>query len=170
MTHRSQSFHGLLAALLASTLFGFTASPATAAPESAAGPFRDILGWWIGNGRLGFKDGKRETVKCRATYRWDESNLQLLQAIRCASPSGKVEIVGNVRETGGELRGTWAEKTYELSGELSGNVFPGGFRVKVAGDQVNASMTVFLKDGRQFVEIQFHEGTLLGLTLVLTRG
>jgi hypothetical protein len=170
MTRRPQLIQILLAALFASAMTSPATLPAIAAADNRAGPFQEILGWWIGTGRLGFKDGKMEPVKCRATYRWDDAGGQLRQAVRCASPSGKVEISGDIQESGGKLEGGWSEKTYELSGRLTGEVTPSGFRVRVSGDHVDAGMTVLLKGGRQIVEIQFHEGVLIGLSLILTRG
>ncbi|MFA9474215.1 MAG: hypothetical protein ACERJ2_06570 [Filomicrobium sp.] len=42
------------------------AAPSTGAEQGVVS-FQNLLGWWSGTGRLGFKDGKREAVKCRAT-------------------------------------------------------------------------------------------------------
>jgi len=76
-------------------------NPIAAAPSIAAGQgvgsFQNLLGWWSGTGRLGFKDGKREAVKYRATYRWDDAGGKLLQAVICASTSGKVHIKSEIQ-------------------------------------------------------------------------
>jgi hypothetical protein len=44
-----------------------------------------------------------------------------------------------------------------------------GLVVTVKGDDLNANMDVIVKDNRQIVEIQFHNTSLIGITLVLTR-
>ena len=75
------------------------AKPSIAAGEGA-GSFQSQLGWWSGTGRLKFKDGKREAVKCRATSRWDDAGGNLLQAVRCASASRKVDIKSETQEVG----------------------------------------------------------------------
>ena len=49
-------------------------------------------GRWVGEGRLGFKDGKIEAVKCRATYFLADNADELKQNIRCATTAGKIEV------------------------------------------------------------------------------
>lgn len=134
------------------------------------GPFAPLIGWWIGDGRLGFKDGKFETVKCRVTYVAGESADDLAQNIRCASPSGKVEIKSAVTHKDGKVAGSWTELVYNLSGQLSGEITNRGYRVQVAGDNLNATMDIIVKDTRQIIEIHFNSETLFGMTLVLTKG
>src|SRR5215471_6625286 len=43
-------------------------APAPTAPVPNGSPFKDLPGRWVGDGKIGLKDGKVETVKCRATY------------------------------------------------------------------------------------------------------
>ncbi|MEQ8825541.1 MAG: hypothetical protein RIC14_14325 [Filomicrobium sp.] len=132
--------------------------------------FQSLLGWWQGQGRLLMREGKPETVKCRATYRFGETKTQLLQAVRCATSGGKVEVKSEISNTGGELKGTWTETVYELAGELTGEFTPKGFRVKVSGSDLKARMDVRVRDDQQIVEIQFHDSTLIGMTMVFNRG
>jgi hypothetical protein len=138
-----------------------------AADES---PFKDLPGRWVGEGRLGLKDGKTESVKCRATYFLTEGADELQQNIRCASASGKIEVKSAVAHKAGQLSGSWNELIYNLGGELSGEVTPRGFRISVRGSGLTANMEVILYEGRQIVEIQFFDSTLLGLTLILQQG
>jgi hypothetical protein len=137
---------------------------------AAGGPFAPLIGWWIGDGRLGFKDGKSESVKCRVTYIAGESADDLAQSIRCASASGKVEIKSNVRHAGGKVTGTWSELVYNLNGQISGEITNRGYRVSVTGDSLNATMDIIVKDRMQIIEIHFDSSTLFGLTLVLKKG
>jgi uncharacterized cupredoxin-like copper-binding protein len=143
-------------------------SPATVAVASSS-VFAAFPGRWTGSGRLGFKDGKVETVDCRATYFLSDDKTELSQNIRCASPSGKIEVKSKVTETAGKLSGTWNELMYEKSGELTGEATPRGLRVAVKGTDLDANMDLIIKDNKQVVEIQFHNTTLIGLTLVLTK-
>lgn len=151
-----------------------TATDVRAAPESApaASPFASLAGWWGGDGRLSFKDGKVEQVKCRATYFIEAEGKSLKQTVRCASGSGKIEVSSNVAEAGGKLSGTWSEQVYGLSGSLDGEVTPRGFRVAVKNEAngAAANMEIVVRDVRQIVELQFHSETLIGLTLVLQKG
>jgi hypothetical protein len=42
--------------------------------------------------------------------------------------------------------------------------------VSVRGDSLNANMDIILVDARQVIEIQFIDGSLVGLTLILQKG
>ncbi len=147
--------------------------PADAAPQSV-GPFANLDGWWSGIGRLRFKDGKTEDVKCRATYFIEgEGGNALKQTIRCASASGKIEVKSEVRHADGKLSGAWNEVMYNVNGVLEGEVTPRGYRVTVKGTEgtaLSANMDIIVKDKRQMVEIQFFSEALIGLTLMLNKG
>jgi hypothetical protein len=134
-------------------------------------PFKDLPGRWVGEGRLGLKEGKAEAVKCRATYFLSDSGLdELKQNIRCASASGKIEVKSIVAHKAGQLSGSWNELIYNLGGDLSGEVTPRGFRISVRGSDLTANMEVILREAKQIVEIQFFDSALLGLTLILEKG
>lgn len=161
-----------LIALAAAALAVMAASVASAAPQSV-GPFASIEGWWGGAGRLRFKDGKTEDVKCRATYFIEGEGHELKQTIRCASGSGKIEVRSSVRHADGKLNGEWTEAMYNVTGVLDGEVTPRGYRVSVTGTEgaaLSANMDIIVKDKRQMVEIQFFSETLIGLTLLLSKG
>lgn len=155
-------------------LFGFIGPvPAVDAAPQTVGPFANLDGWWGGTGRLRFKDGKTEDVKCRATYFIEGQGEQLKQNIRCASGSGKIEVQSTVRHADGKLKGEWTELMYNVNGVLDGEVTPRGYRVTVSGTEgtsLSANMDIIVKDKRQMVEIQFFSETLIGLTLMLTKG
>jgi hypothetical protein len=153
-------------ALLVGTVL-LSAAQGIAADDS---PFKELPGRWVGEGRLGLKDGKIEQVKCRATYFLSDSADKLKQNIRCASASGKIEVKSIVTYAAGKLSGTWNELIYNLGGELSGEVTPLGFRISVRGSGLAANMEVIVRKGRQIVEIQFFDSALRGLTLVLQKG
>ena len=154
--------------LVTLAVVGLSPVGAVAAP-TPVGPFDALLGWWIGKGRLGFTSGKTEEVKCRATYVLADNNDRLRQVVRCASPSGKVEVESTIAAAGDSLSGTWRERTYNFNGQLEGQTVPNGFRVAVTGDDVKANMTVLVRGDRHVVEIQFSESTLVGLTMIFRR-
>ena len=151
---------GLLA-LLVSTC-GVAAEPQSLSLDQLAGR-------WTGDGRLGFKDGKIENVSCRATYFIEGGDAGLKQSIRCASASGKIEVKTELVDKDGVLTGSWNEAIYNMSGELNGNVTPRGLKVVVKGPDLDANMDLIVRDKKQIVEIQFHNTTLVGLTLILNK-
>ncbi len=154
--------------LLSCILVALAPAGAVAAPKPV-GPFDALVGWWIGKGRLGFTNGKTEEVKCRATYVLADKANNVRQVVRCASPSGKVEVESAISAQGGRLSGNWRERTYDFNGALDGKLLPSGFRVAVTGDDVKANMTVLVRGDRHVVEIQFSESSLVGLTMIFTR-
>lgn len=141
----------------------------SAAEAQQPATFDRLAGLWVGEGRLGTRGGQTEAVKCRVTYRSEEQGLALNQAIRCASAGGSIEVRVAARLDGAAISGNWEETTRGWAGVLSGAMTPAGFKVSVKGEQINANMDVIVRDARQVVEINFIEGTFIGLTLVLTR-
>ena len=141
-------------------------------PASAQGPppFSNLAGRWVGEGRLGMREGNTETVKCRATYFVEDGGNQLRQNIRCASSSGSIEITSSVAHNAGVLTGSWKELTRNMGGELSGIVNANGFKVAVKGSDLSAHMDIIVKGVRQIIEIQFNSSALIGLTLILAKG
>ncbi|MEM7279890.1 MAG: hypothetical protein AAF385_17425, partial [Pseudomonadota bacterium] len=107
-----------LLAIVLTLLFSWHIGPASAAPQQSDA-FQPLLGWWVGQGRLGFKNGKTEDVKCRATYRRTETGDGIRQALRCASASGAIEVKSTVLRQGDELSGTWSETKYNFEGEVT---------------------------------------------------
>ena len=142
------------------------------APASAEepSPFAKVAGRWLGEGRLGIRDGPTENVKCRVTYILSEQGQQVRQTIRCATESGSVEVQSTVTHAAGVLTGTWKELSRDWSGGLTGSVTANGFKVAVKGTELNANMDIIVKDTRQIIEIQFINSSLIGLTLILTKG
>jgi hypothetical protein len=159
---------GSVAALIS---LAFLAAPPAMAQKAPAKdpPFAALIGWWNGEGKLGFKDGQTEVVKCRATYLAGDAG-KLDQTIRCAAASGAIEVRASVAEAEGKLTGTWVERVHNLSGDIAGEVTPRGFRVRVSGSQMTAGMDIMVRGERQIVEIHFYDSTLVGLTLLLQKG
>jgi hypothetical protein len=145
-------------------------APGQAAPADPAKPFANLPGRWVGQGRLGIKGDKAEMVKCRVTYLSGETADEIKQNIRCASAGGNVEVKSEIKHSGGALSGNWVETVYNLSGGISGQVTDNGFRVVVQGADMTANMDIIVRGDKQIIEIQFHNSTLLGLTLVLQKG
>ncbi len=144
--------------------------PRPAAVQKSA-PFKELPGRWIGEGRIGLKEGKTEKVQCRATYFVNPAGNELKQNIRCASASGKIEVKSLVTASKeGKLSGTWNELMYNLGGEMTGEVTERGLRIVVRAGDLTANMDVIVMNDRQIVEIQFFNSALRGLTLILKKG
>lgn len=133
-------------------------------------PFVKLAGRWTGEGMLGFKASAPEHVKCRATYFLNDAKDELKQTIRCATAGGSIEVLSNIKDVADKLTGHWKETTHNFEGDLTGDVTPKGFRIKVQGADLAANMDIVVRDNKQVVEIQFINTSLIGLTLVMTKG
>jgi hypothetical protein len=141
-----------------------------AAPVEPASPLDKLVGRWVGEGFLGVKDGANESVKCRVTYIPAEGTHHLKQTVRCASAAGSIEVQSAIVHAGGAISGSWSELTRNMRGDLTGKVTPRGFQVMVTGTDLSANMNVVINGPKQIIEIQFNNSSLIGLTLVLTKG
>lgn len=155
---------------LVAALFGVV-MVAVWADGARADALDQLTGRWVGQGRLGLKDSPPEIVKCRATYiRMKDGAHGLRQTIRCATAGAKIEVKSELHENNGQLHGKWVETIHNVSGDLIGEVTDKGLRIKVRGGDITANMEVLVREDRQMVEIQFFESSLIGLTLMLTKG
>ena len=165
--HRPQFFR-LVLALFVVSLATVQNSQRIRAAEASS--LTALAGRWVGEGRLGVKDNPPETVKCRATYFVESGNASLKQSIRCATAGGAIEVKSEIENNAGSLTGAWSETIHNLSGTLAGEIKPNGFHINVKGDGLDANMDIVVQSNKQIVEIQFFDSTLIGLTLVLTKG
>jgi hypothetical protein len=161
---------GIAASTLGLMLLAADAMAAGSAPLEPASPLDRLVGRWVGEGRLGVKDGQSENVKCRVTYIPAGAVDQLKQTVRCASAGGSIEVQSTITHAAGDISGTWSELTRNMQGDLTGQVTPRGFHVTVKGADLTANMNVVINGEKQIIEIQFHNSSLIGLTLVLAKG
>ncbi|HVZ04869.1 hypothetical protein [Hyphomicrobium sp.] len=164
---------GWAASRLSLAIFGLCAAivPLRSADAITTSPFAALVGRWTGEGVLGFKASKPERVKCRATYILDPaSQNELKQTIRCATSSGAIEVISNIKEAGGKLTGHWKETIHNFEGDLTGDVTPKGFRVIVRGADISANMDIVVRGSMQAVEIQFVNSSLIGLSMAMKKG
>jgi hypothetical protein len=169
---RNVTMKSTIIATAATAVFCLTAAIANdAANAVTASPFAPLLGRWTGVGMIGYKASPPERIKCRATYLMTDAPDEMKQTIRCATSGGNVEIISNVKESGGKLSGHWKETIHNFEGDLTGEVTPKGFRVIIKSADVAANMDIILDRGKQAVEIQFADSSSLrGITLVMSKG
>ncbi len=160
-----------IASSVAVLLFFAAAIPLQDAEAVTASPFAPLLGYWSGAGMIGYKSSPPEKIKCRATYLLTDTQDELKQSIRCATASGNVEIISNVKEAAGKLTGHWKETIHNFEGDLTGDVTPKGFRVVVKSTDVTANMDIIIDSGKQAIEIQFVDSSSLrGVTMIMIKG
>jgi hypothetical protein len=132
------------------------------APEAAqaAGPFSGMDGEWNGGGLITMSDGKRERLRCRASYNVGQDGDHVQLAIRCASDSYKFDLTGYVTNRGGSLSGQWSETTFNAAGTMSGRASGAQLTVLAVGNTFSARLSMATGSSHQTVTIR-PEGTVV---------
>jgi hypothetical protein len=120
---------------------GLLAAAVIPAPRAGAGA-SDHLGYWTGLATLVFSSGAKETAKCVVTWRAGVAAEDLVQNIRCASPSYAINATAAVRIAAGKVNGSWEERTYAATGTVTGVADGASLRIAIAGPTFNAQMNV----------------------------
>jgi hypothetical protein len=145
-------------------LIGATSSSAMADNEL----FKQLNGSWRGSGTLNLTDGGQERITCRGYYNTKSGGLTI--AILCNSPNYKVELRSNLSEGGQGVSGSWEERTFHASGNVSGRVNGNRMNLSING-AVTGSLSVSLSGGHsQNVTISTQGTGFRGVSISLVRG
>jgi hypothetical protein len=105
---------------------------------SAPPPFEIVKGSWGGGGSLTLQGGKKEKLGCNAYYTSSGAGQKLGVALRCAGETSKFELRSHLNYDHGKVSGSWEERTFNASGDASGDLKPGhmhlNFHGGIAGD------------------------------------
>lgn len=137
----------------------------------AGDAFLRIAGQWRGTGTIEFSDKSKETLHCRAAYDVLKSGANLQLAIRCASDSYRIDLLGNASEKNGKVTGSWSEATLNVSGALSGSADGSSIKVLASSQAFTASFGLVTHGGRQSVSIRSEtpDSTIRGASISLAR-
>ena len=133
----------LTAAMLPMVLFSWAA---------LADPIADLTGYWSGNGSVSLGSGKTERVKCSVIYKAEGGN-QIRQTMRCASADYAINALAELRIKGGQVSGTWEERTYSAKGDVTGRFAGESFSLQIQGANFSAAMNVTLANCKQSLSI-----------------
>jgi hypothetical protein len=125
----------------------------TAALAQGGGAFAGLGGSWSGSGQIRLEGGQREAIRCSAHYVSRSGGSGLGLSLRCASPSGRVELRASLTASGGRVSGSWEERTYGLAGSVSGSGSGSSLRLAFSGS-VSGSMTVSTSGGSQSISLR----------------
>ena len=151
-------------AIVLTTLIGSFQS----ASAASQGVFHSMAGSWKGPGRIELGKGGSEALLCKAYYTAKQGDL-LGIAIRCASPSLKIELRAKLAVRGDQLIGSWEERTFNASGSVSGRAKDDEISLSIEGGGFTASMLVNHGGGRQTVLITANGAAFTKVTLSLAR-
>ena len=153
--HVSVMFRG--AALALTILFlvagdGNAQGVATQGSALSAGPCQ-LAGRWSGSGTIDLSNGRREPIKCGASYDVLEEQSKLQLNIHCASDSYNFDLRSSATYSAGAITGTWSESIRNAAGTLSGKVEGVGFQV-VAKGPLTANLNLVTRGDTQSVTIK----------------
>jgi hypothetical protein len=137
--------------------------------HSDALPFDVIAGTWAGTGSLAYESGAPDKLECLGYYRASDSSKQLSIALRCKGDS-TLELRAKLSYESGRLSGTWEERTYNASGEASGDALENKVTLKFTGS-LDGTMTIDFSQTLQTVSVAIStaQSELKGAKLDLAR-
>jgi hypothetical protein len=138
-----------------------------AAQANAANPFSGLSGNWSGSGQFRLEDGRSESIRCNANYVPRGTGLGL--ALRCASASNKVELRANLVSSGNKVSGSWEERSYNASGQVTGLAVGDTLRLSINGGGLSGSMLVRTTGGSQSISVRTDTSALKGVNISLRR-
>jgi hypothetical protein len=152
------------AALAAALLTGAT----TASLAQGGGAFGGLGGVWSGAGQIRLEHGAREAIRCSASYVQRGGGTGLGLSLRCASASGRVELRASLTASGSRVSGNWEERSYGISGEVSGSTSGNSLRLSFSGG-LSGSMTVTTNGGSQSISVRTDTSVLKSVSVNLRR-
>jgi hypothetical protein len=135
-------------------------------PGAADPTFDPLLGSWGGSGTYKLQDGTSEKLKCDAYYTGSGSQLGI--AVRCSGQKNKIEMRSKLSSSGGTLSGSWEERTYNASGDVTGKLTAQNIKLAITGG-VGGSMTITYDKTKQNVAIATEGIPLKSVTVSLSR-
>jgi hypothetical protein len=155
---------------LSAALIVAAASGSGGAIARDGGPFTPFLGDWRGAGHVTTKDGKSESINCRAHYQVSPEGAELTQSLVCASDSYRFDVQCHVIADGKSVAGTWRETSRNIDGNLIGQIDNGAFTGNVDGPGFKAALSLRTNGRKQSVDIRPGEGDITSVSVALTRG
>jgi hypothetical protein len=144
------------------------AAAATAAPKTA--PFAELNGAWTGAGQIRLEGGKTERVTCKAYYTPKDAGAAIGIALKCASTSYSIDLRSNLESINGRVTGSWEERTFNATGNVTGRATNGNVSVAISGGGLSGSMSVSFGGTSQQVSITTSGTALKGVSISLSKG
>jgi hypothetical protein len=136
-------------------------------PAQTASTFAALGGSWSGTGHIRLDNDQREAIRCSAHYVSRSGGAGLGLSLRCASPSGRVELRASLTANGSRISGSWEERSYGVSGQVSGTASGSNLRLSFSGG-LSGSMHVTTSGGSQSISVRT-DSALRGVNVSLRR-
>lgn len=134
----------------------------------AASPFAGLRGSWSGSGHVLLDGGRREAIRCSANYVARSGGRSLGLALRCASASNRVELRASLAARGSHVSGSWEERSFGVSGGISGTATGNHLRLSFNGG-LSGAMVVNTHGASQSISVRTDASALKGVNVSLRR-
>jgi hypothetical protein len=138
------------------------------AGASTANPLAIMDGAWSGGGQFRLEDGRTERIRCTALYS-SRSGATLGLALRCASAGNKIELRAKLVAKGNRVSGSWEERSYNASGQVSGLAAGNSLRLAISGGALSGFMVVTTNGRSQSISVRTDTSALRGVNISLRR-
>jgi hypothetical protein len=139
-------------------LAGSLGSAGVPSGASAAGLFVGMEGSWRGDGSIEWSTGETERMRCTAKYKLEDDGNKITQNLTCATDSTRLVIASVIKfnPKAGAITGSWSEKTYGITGTVTGRAGTGNIQalVETPDDRFTARVNVRTNGSRQEVTIK----------------
>jgi hypothetical protein len=131
-------------ALISAAIVGLSTNSASADASL------DVLsGTWQGSGTISFESGEAESIGCNGYYK---SAGSLSVVIRCKGASSNFELRSKLESNGNKISGSWEERTYNATGDVSGTASAGKLNVEFSGS-LTGSLEMSFSSSSQSVSV-----------------
>lgn len=127
-------------------------APAAGPASANDGSFAALDGAWNGSGSVRLENGKTERLRCKGYYNARSGGSALGMAINCGNASFKINMRANLASSGTNISGTWEEREFNQTGNVSGRKTANGFNLKFTG-ALSGTMSVTTSGTSQTVKI-----------------
>jgi len=118
--------------------------------SAAADAGLDVLsGTWQGGGTMSYESGEAESISCNGYYKGGDS---LSVVIRCKGTSSNFELRSKLESKGDKVSGSWEERTYNATGNVSGTASAGKLNVQFSGS-LTGSLEMSFSSSSQSVSV-----------------
>lgn len=150
-------------ALVAAMMLGL------AVPAAADNPFPALAGSWRGPGQVKLTTGQTESIKCKAYYTNKSGGAILGLAILCGSASAKIDMRANLEYAGGKVTGTWEERQFNATGNVTGSASTNKLNLAITGGGLTGTLSVSIGTGSQSVSISTQGIGFTGVNIQFSR-
>jgi hypothetical protein len=141
---------------------------AASGTAQAASAFAGLGGSWSGSGHIRLEGGQRESIRCSASYVPKSGGTAMGLSLRCASPSGRIELRASLQARGNRITGSWEERSYNVAGDVSGVALGNNLRLSFTGS-LSGAMLVTTSGNSQSISVRTDTAALQGVNVNLRR-